>query len=112
MQGNRFNEKLASLRRKLRALAAVAGDPGATAAERANAEALKKRLEDRLRAAKTRAPAGDWTDHAFRLGRLANEVRQAVSPASGPAANKADWTDNARRLGKAFRRGSRKWFSE
>ena len=112
MQGNRFDEMLVSLRRKLRALAAVAGDAGATAAERENAEALKKRLEDRLRSAETRAPAGDWTDHAFRLGRWAKEARQSLSPAAGPASGKADWTDNARRLGKAFRRGSRKWFSE
>src|SRR3954452_1556581 len=122
MQSNRFDEPLSSLRRKLRALAAVAGDEGATVSERANAEALKKRLEDRLRAAQVRAPAGDWptgnwTDHAFRLGRWAKEVRQSVSPAVGPTGlgppgSKRDWTDNARRLGKAFRRGYRKWFSE
>ena len=112
MQGNRFDEKLASLRRKLRALAAVAGDEGATASERANAEALKKRLEDRLRAAQPRASAGDWSDHAFRLGRWANQVRQSVSPADGSAADSGDWTDNARLLGKAFRRGYKKWFSQ
>src|SRR3954469_2249019 len=99
MQSNRFDETLASLRRKLRALAAVAGDEGATASERENAEALKKRLEDRLRAAEPRSPAGDWTDHAFRLGRWAKETRQSVSS----AADETDWTDNARRLGRAFR---------
>jgi hypothetical protein len=112
MQGNRFDEPLASLRRKLRALAAVAGDEGATASERANAEALKKRLEDRLRAAQVRAPGGNWADHAFRLGRWAKQVRQSVSPAAGPAADTSDWTDDARRLGKAFRRGYKKWFSQ
>jgi hypothetical protein len=113
MQGNPFDEPLASLRRKLRALAAVAGDSGATASERENAEALKKRLEDRLRAAaQGRAPAGDWTAHAFRLGRWAKQVRQSVSPEAGPASRNGDWTDNARLLGKAFRRGYRKWFSE
>lgn len=108
MQGNRFDETLASLRRKLRALAAVAGDSGATVSERENAEALKKRLEDRLRAAEIRAPAGDWTDHAFRLGRWAKEMRQSVSP----AANNTDWIDHARQLGKMARRGYRKWLSE
>src|SRR3954452_17839489 len=107
MQSNRFKEPLASLRRKLKALAAVAGDEGATASERDNAEALKKRLEDRLRAAEPRAPAGDWTDHAFRLGRWAKDVRQSVSPALGPSSpgppgGNREWTDNARRLGKAF----------
>jgi hypothetical protein len=112
MQGNRIDEKLASLRRKLKALAAIAGDPGATASERANAEALKRRVEDRIRAVQARAPAGDWTDYVFRLGRWAREVRQSVLPEGGPAAGKADWTDNARRLGKAFRRGCRKWFAD
>src|SRR3954469_18368034 len=119
MQGNRFDEPLASLRRKLKALAAVAGDEGATVSERENAEALKKRLEDRLRAAQGRAPAGDrptgdWTDHAHRLGRWAKQVRQSVSSAAGPTGSVAggnrEWTDNARRLGKAFRRGYKKWF--
>src|SRR5947209_8159021 len=114
MQGNRFDEPLVSLRRKLRALAAVAGDSGATASERENAEALKKRLEDRLRAAtaQARAPASDWSDHAFRLGRWAKQVRQSVSPEAGPASRNGDWTDNARLLGKAFRRGYRKLFSD
>src|SRR3954465_3351461 len=105
MQGNRFDETLASLRRKLKALAAVAGDEGATPSERANAEALKKRLEDRLRAAQVRTPAGDWSDRAFRPGRWAKAVRQSVSPAVGPTVSNADWTDSAHRLGKAFRRG-------
>jgi hypothetical protein len=108
MQGNRFDATLVSLRRKLRALAAVAGDSGATASERANAEALKKRLEDRLRNTEIRAPTGDWTDHVFRLGRWAREVRQSVSPAIG----NRDLTDNAHRLGKAVRRGYKKWFAD
>ncbi len=67
MQANRIIGSVGALRRKLRGLAAVAQDGGATAPERANAEALKKRLEERLRAAE--APAGDWTDNAFRLGK-------------------------------------------
>jgi hypothetical protein len=108
MQSDRFNGPLGALRRKLRALAAVAGDAGATAPERENAEALKKRLEDRLRAAGIRTPAGDWTDHAFRLGQWAKGVRQSASP----AARKEDWTDTAHQLGKAVGRGYKKWFAD
>src|SRR6266851_9720787 len=97
---------LEGVRRKLRALAAVVEDPGATEHERANAEALKTRLEQRLREAG--APAGDWTDNAFRLGRWAKELRKSASSASP----KGDWTDNAFRLGKALRRGYKRWLSE
>ena len=97
---------VASIRRKLRAVAAVIADPAATEHERANAQALKARLERRLREAG--APAGDWTDTAFRLGRWAQELKQSSSPASP----KGDWTDNAHRLGKALRRGYKKWSSE
>lgn len=95
-----------SIHRKLRAVAAVIADPAATEHERANAQALKARLERRLREAG--APAGDWTDNAFRLGRWAKGVRQASSPASP----NRDWTDNAHRLGKAVRRGYKRWLSE
>ena len=106
MQVNRFIGSVAALRRKLRALASVAENAGATAPERANAEALKKRLEEKLRAAG--APAGDWTDDAFRLGRWAKEMRKSAPPAP----SKEDWTDNAHRLGKAVRRGYKKWLSD
>jgi hypothetical protein len=106
MQVNRFIGSIAALRRKLRALASVAEDAGATTPEKANAEVLKKRLEQRLREAG--APAGDWTDNAFRLGQWAKEMRKSASP----AAAKADWTDNAYRLGKAVRRGYKKWLSD
>jgi|SRR5437667_6563472 len=106
MHVNGFIGSVGALRRKLRALASVIEDAGATAPERANAEALKKRLEQRLRAAE--APAGDWTDNAFRLGRWAKERRKSASS----AAAKEEWTDNAHRLGKAFRRGYRKWLSD
>jgi hypothetical protein len=54
------------------------------------------------------APAADWSDKAFRLGRWIRETRQAASPRA-PA---GDWTDNAHRLGKALRRGYRKWLSD
>ena len=106
MHDSGFIRSVAALRRKLRALGAVAQDARTSAPERANAAALKKRLEQQLREAGS--PAGDWTDHAFRLGRWAKAMRK-----SGPAApTDGDWTDQARRLGKAARRGYRKWFSD
>jgi len=97
---------IGSVRRKLRAVAAVVADPGATEHERANAQALKARLERRLRDAG--APAGDWTDNSFRLGKWVKELRQSSSPASP----KGDWTDNAYRLGKALRHGYKRSLSE
>jgi len=97
---------VSALRRKLRAIASLAEDSGATASERENAQAVKKRLERKL--AETEAPAGDWTDKAFRLGRWVREFRKSASPAS----TDGDWTDHARRLGKAVRRGYKKWSSE
>ena len=106
MYDNGFLRSVAALRRKLRALGAVTDDASATAPEKANAAALKKRLEQRLREAG--APAGDWTDKAFRLGRWAKDVRKSASPA-GVA---GDWTDNAHRLGKAARRAFKKWLSD
>jgi hypothetical protein len=108
MQGDGFIGSLQALRRKLQALDAVAGDSGATASERENAKALRNRLEDRLRAAEIRAPAADWTDHAFRLGQWARKIR----PSAPPAAGKDDWTDHVHRLGRAVRRGQKKWFSD
>ncbi len=95
-----------AIRRKLRALTAVVEDTGATEHERANAAALKTRLEQRLREAGS--PAGDWTDNAFRLGRWAKGIRKSASPDSP----KGDWTDNAHRLGKAVRRGYKRWLSQ
>ena len=94
---------LAALRRKLRALAAVAGDAGATPPERANAAALKRRLERRLRDAG--APAGDWTDHAFRIGR---RVKRLANPAA-PDPGDGDLAEPARRLGKLVGRAYKKW---
>ena len=106
MPDDPISPALAALRRKLRALAAVVRDAGATPPERANAAALKRRLERRLRDAG--APAGNWTDNAFRLGRWAKAVRK-----SGPLKpGEGDLTDHARRLGKAFGRAYRKWSSD
>jgi hypothetical protein len=95
-----------ALRRKLKAVAAIVKDPGATASERANADILKTRLEKRLKDAG--APRGDWTDNAFRLGRWARKLRGSASPASP----EGDWTDGAFRLGRALRRGYKRWSSE
>jgi hypothetical protein len=82
----------AAIHRKLRALAAVFSDPAANESEKSNAERLKVRLEDQLgqeapperawtslmfrlgqgvkEVTSAPAPKGDWTDHAFRLGRM------------------------------------------
>jgi hypothetical protein len=94
-----------AIRRKLRAITAIVKDGGATEHEKANAAALKTRMERRLREAG--APAGDWTDDVFRLGRLAGGVAKSISPAS----SKGDWTSSAHQLGKALRRGYKKWLS-
>jgi hypothetical protein len=93
----------ADVRRKLRAVSALAQNAGATEHERATAEALKARLQHRLKEAGE--PAGDWTDSAFRLGKQVKELTKAASPGSP----KGDWTDNAFRLGKVLRRGYKKW---
>ena len=93
----------AAVRRKLRAVSALAENAGATEHERANAEALKERLQRRLKEAGE--PAGDWTDNAFRLGKRVKKLTNAAMPGSP----KGDWTDNAFRLGKVLRRGYKKW---
>lgn len=103
MRTGRLIASAADIRRKLRAVAALAENNGATEQERAAAKALKARLLQRLKEAGE--PAGDWTDTVFRLGKKAKQLREAVSPASP----KGDWTDNAFRLGKALRRGYKKW---
>jgi ATP-dependent helicase YprA (DUF1998 family) len=103
LRAARFIGSIADIRRKLRAVAALAENAGATEHERANAKALKARLLQRLKEAGE--PTGDWTDNAFRLGKRVRELRSAISP----AAPKGDWTDNAFRLGKAMRRGYKKW---
>jgi hypothetical protein len=97
---------IGAVRRKLRAVTAVVADSGATEPEKANAETLKARLEQRL--SEAGAPAGDWTDNLFRLGRRAKEISESVSP----ELPKGDWTDHAHRLGKGVRRGYKKWLSQ
>jgi hypothetical protein len=102
---NRQTGSVEAVRRKLRAVTAMVKDAGATEPEKANAAALKARLEQRLREAG--APAGDWTDNVFRLGRRI----KAIGKSTAPASPKGDWTDNALRLGKALRRSYKKWSS-
>lgn len=102
MQTNFFKRSTKDLRRKLQGVAAVVKDPGATEHEKANAQALKARLEQRLR--ETGAPAGNWTDSVFRLGKMFKQIRKSTAP----ALPKGDWTDTAHWLGKALRRGRTK----
>jgi hypothetical protein len=86
----------AAIHRKLRALSAVFLDPATTENEKANAERLKGRLEDRLDQKAT--PERAWTDIMFQLGRGVKEITSAPSP-------KGDWTDHAFRLGRMVRNG-------
>lgn len=88
---------VADLHRKLRAVTRIIEDPAATEHEKANARSLGARLQRRLKDAG--APAGDWTDTAFRLGQWAKDLRTVTTP----AAPKGNWTDTAHRIGKAVR---------
>jgi hypothetical protein len=94
-----------AIRRKLRALTAVFLDPAATEHEKANAKVLKGRLETRLgqkptsesawtgimfrlgrgvrEVTSSRHAKGDWTDHAFRLGRIVSRNKRSVGGGSG-----------------------------
>lgn len=91
-----------AIRRKLRAIAAVLLDPAATENERANAQALKLRLQKRLGQAAT--SGGTWTGILFRLGRGVRQIKQ-IKQSTSPPAPKGDWTDDAFRLGRLFRKG-------
>jgi hypothetical protein len=92
----------AAIHRKLRAIAAVLLDPAATENERANAQALKLRLQKRLGQEATAASEGTWTGILFRLGRGVRQIKQ-IKRSTSPPAPKGDWTDNAFRLGRMFR---------
>jgi hypothetical protein len=96
-----------AIRRKLRALAAVLTDPAATENERANALALKTRLERQLGKIAAATPQRAWTDMLFRLGRGVREIKE-LKQSTAPPAPKGDWTDNAFRLGRMFRKGLKK----
>lgn len=96
-----------AIRRKLRALAAVLTDPAATENERANALALKARLERQLGKIAAATPQRAWTDMLFRLGRGVRQIKE-LKQSTAPPAPKGDWTDNAFRLGRMFRKGLKK----
>jgi hypothetical protein len=100
-------QSAAAIRRKLRAIAAVLLDPAATENERANAQALKLRLQSRLGQQARTAPEGTWTGLLFRLGRGVKQIKD-IKQSTSPTSPKGDWTDNAFRLGKLFRRGFKK----
>jgi len=93
------------IRRKLRGIVALLEDSAASDAERANAEALKARLEKRL--AHESAPACDWTDAVFRFGRRFQKVaKSTVPPSQVSSPSKIGF-----RLGRAVGQGLRKWRS-
>ena len=96
----------AAIRRKLRAIGAVLADSAATENERANAQALKLRLQKQL-GPEAAVPEGAWSGILFRLGRVVRQVKQ-MKQSSAPPAPKGDWTDNAYRLGRLFRKGLKK----
>ena len=95
----------AAIQRKLRAIAAVLLDPAATENERANAQALKLRLQKRL--GQEAASEGTWSDVLFRLGRGVRQIKE-IKKTTSPPAPKGDWTDNAFRLGRLLRKGFKK----
>jgi len=94
-----------AIHRKLRGLVAVLQDPAVTEHEKANAKALKLRLEKQLRQAGV--PAGDWTDIAFRVGRTVQELKKSTSPSASTSGS----SKIAFRLGKALGQSLKKWRS-
>jgi hypothetical protein len=99
MHKSEIGRSTEAIRRKLKAIAATLLDPAATGYERANAEALKIRLDKKL--GPEAASQGIWTDIMFRLGRAVKEIKQSTSPS--PV--NGDWTDHAFRLGRTLRKG-------
>jgi hypothetical protein len=91
-----------AIHRKLRRLGAVVEDAATTEHERANAKALKTLLEKKLR--QEGVPTGDWTDVAFRLGRMVREIKTATSPPAPISGT----SKIAFRLGRALRQGLKK----
>jgi hypothetical protein len=91
-----------ALHRKLRRVIAILEDPAATQHERANAKALKARLEKLLK--QRGIPKGDWSDVAFRLGRGLKKAAKSTAPPRP----KDDWTDTMFRIGRTVRRAVKK----
>jgi hypothetical protein len=104
MPTDKPEQYFAALHRKLRGIAALLRDRAATGPEKATAEAIKARLEKQLR--EEGAPAGDWTDIAFRFGRTVKKMGKSAP--SAPGAPEGDWTKHAFLLGKALRKGINK----
>ena len=100
-------QSAAAIHRKLRAIAAVLLDPAATENERANAQALKLRLQKRLGPKAAATSEGTWTGILFRLGRGVRQIKE-IKQSTSPPSPKGDWTDNAFRLGRIFRKGFKK----
>jgi hypothetical protein len=98
-------KRVEAIHRKLRSLGAVLKDTAATEHERANAEAIKTRLEKKL--VEDGVPKGDWTDVVFRLGRAAQEIKKATSP----PASSSGTSKIAFRLGRTLAEGLKKWRS-
>jgi len=96
------SEDAEAIERKLRAISAVLADPAATEHERANATALRLRLERQLRAHSSQKR--ERSDVMFRFGRAIREIKHSTSA----PAPKGDWTDHAFRLGRMLRNGLRK----
>jgi hypothetical protein len=94
-----------AIHRKLRSLGAVLKDTAATEHERANAEALKRRLENKL--IEEGVPKGDWTDVLFRLGRTVQEIKKATSPPPSISGT----SKIAFRFGRTLGKGLKKWRS-
>jgi hypothetical protein len=92
-----------ALHRKLRRLDALVNDPSVNEHERANAEALKTRLEAML--TKAGVPKGDWTDVLFRFGRTVQEMKKTTAPPqSSSSASNIGF-----HLGRTLREGLKKW---
>src|SRR5262249_54949154 len=92
-----------SLRRKLRALAAIIADSGATAAERENAKRIRGDLKAKL--AEHGVPQGDWSDAVFRFGRSLRRAKAATAP---PPSIEGTGAKAAFRLGRALRQAAKK----
>jgi hypothetical protein len=92
-----------SVRRKLRALVAVMQDPGATAAERENAQRLKAGLTAKLEQQGT--PEGDWSDAVFRFGRALRRIKKSTAPPPSLSTGAAKF---GFRLGRALRQVTKK----
>jgi hypothetical protein len=95
-------KRVEAIHRKLRGLGAVLKDTAATEHERANAEAIKTRVERKL--VEDSVPKGNWTDVVFRLGRAAREIKKGTSP----SASSGGTSKIAFRLGRTLAEGLKK----